>query len=132
MKKLRQLLSMVLATSVLFMSVAQPAQAALVGSEQVAQETLAPAAAQDRARIMEAFSRPEVQAELVKRGVDPQQARDRIAALSDDEAATLARQIDSAPAGAGIVGAIVLIFLVLLVTDILGLTKVYPFTRSIR
>jgi hypothetical protein len=31
-----------------------------------------------------------------------------------------------------VVGAIVFIFVVLLVTDILGLTKVFPFTRSVR
>jgi hypothetical protein len=56
-----------------------------------------------------------------------------VAALSDDEAAALAQQVDALPAGGdGLVGALVLIFVVLLVTDILGLTKVYPFTRSVR
>ncbi len=45
----------------------------------------------------------------------------------------LADQLDHAPAGAGgVLGTIVLIFLLLLITDILGFTKVYPFTRSIR
>ena len=44
----------------------------------------------------------------------------------------MADQIENAPAGSGIIGAIVLIFLVLLVTDILGFTKVFPFTRSVR
>ena len=41
-------------------------------------------------------------------------------------------QIDSAPAGAGIVGTLFTVFVILLVTDILGLTKVFPFTRPIR
>jgi hypothetical protein len=40
--------------------------------------------------------------------------------------------MDKAPAGGGIIGAIVLVFLVLLLTDILGFTKVFPFTRSVR
>ena len=54
-----------------------------------------------------------------------------MAALTDAETATLAGQIENLPAGGdSIVGALVFIFLVLLVTDILGLTKVYPFTRS--
>ncbi len=44
----------------------------------------------------------------------------------------MATQIENAPAGSGIIGAIILVFLVLLLTDILGFTKVYPFTRSIR
>ena len=56
-----------------------------------------------------------------------------IPALSDAEAQQLARTIDSAPAGASdLVGVLVFIFVLLLVTDILGLTKVFPFTRSVR
>jgi hypothetical protein len=54
-------------------------------------------------------------------------------ALSDDEVAELSARIDALPAGGdGIVGAIVLVFLVLLLTDIVGLTKIFPFTRSIK
>ena len=52
-----------------------------------------------------------------------------------DAAAQILRigvQIDSAPAGAGIIETAVFVFLVLLVTDILGFTKVFSFTRSIR
>jgi hypothetical protein len=59
----------------------------------------------------------------------------RVAALTDDEVAQLAAKIDSLPAGAdggGLIGALVLIFIVLLITDILGLTKIFPFTRPIR
>jgi hypothetical protein len=132
---LKRIFAAFVAVSVFSMGTLQPAHAALVSSEQVAQETMAPVPATDRARIMAAFSRPDVQAELVKRGVDPAQAQARIAALSDEEAAQLARDLDNAPAGAGVgglVGAVVLVFLVLLVTDILGFTKVFPFTRSVR
>ena len=68
---------------------------------------------------------------MVKRGVDPMQVEQRVAALTDEEASAMADQIEKAPAG-GIIGVIVFIFLVLLVTDILGLTKVFPFTRSVR
>ena len=53
--------------------------------------------------------------------------------MTDAEAAHVAAQIDAAPAGAGdVIGAIVFIFLVLLITDLLGLTKIFPFTRSVR
>lgn len=129
---LKRFFAAFVAVSVLSMGTLQTAQAAMIASDQVAQETMAPAPVGDRAKIIDAFSRPEVQAELVKRGVDPAQAEARIAALSDEEAAKLAQDIDNAPAGAGFLGVIVFIFLVLLVTDILGLTKVYPFTRSVR
>ena len=54
------------------------------------------------------------------------------AALSDDEVAQLAARMDSLPAGGEIIGALVLIFIILLITDILGFTKVFPFTKPIR
>ena len=44
----------------------------------------------------------------------------------------MAAQIDQAPAGGDALGVIVTIFVVLLITDILGFTKVFPFTRTIR
>lgn len=107
----------------------QTVQAAIIGTEQI---HAASAAAQERARIGAALERPEVIAHLERMGVSKSDAQARVAALTDEEAATLASQIDSLPAGGDVVGALVLIFVVLLVTDILGLTKVYPFTRSRR
>lgn len=53
------------------------------------------------------------------------------ALIPTEEAGRLAEQIDSAPAE-GIIGAILLVSFVLQVTDILGLTKAFPFSRSIR
>ncbi|MCH2547440.1 MAG: PA2779 family protein [Alphaproteobacteria bacterium] len=73
--------------------------------------------------------------QLVGWGVSPEEARARAAALSDAEAMQVSQQIDELPAGqavGAILGAAVFIFLVLLITDILGLTKVFPFTRSVR
>jgi hypothetical protein len=100
-----------------------PAQAALVATD----------AALERQRIAGLLERAEVQQQLRAYGVEPAEARARVAALSDAEAAQLVSNIDELPAGGiGIVGAIVLVFLVLLVTDILGYTKVFPFTKSIR
>lgn len=129
---LKRFLSLFVAASILFTGMVQTAQAAMVSSAQVAQATGINKVEQDRERIMTTLSRTDVQEELVKRGVNPTEVKDRVAALTDEEVSLMAQQIDSAPAGGSIVGAIVLIFLVLLVTDILGLTKVFPFTRSVR
>jgi hypothetical protein len=65
-------------------------------------------------------------------GVDKSEAQARVAALTDAEAASMANQIDSMPAGGDILGVLLFVFVLLLVTDILGLTKVFPFTRSVR
>jgi hypothetical protein len=105
----------------------QNAQATMIGTAQVA---AADAAAQVRARLASALQRADVQEALQRNGIAPEAAQARVAALSDEEAAALAQQVDSLPAGGdGVVGALVLIFVILLVTDILGLTKVFPFTR---
>lgn len=135
MIRLKRFTGLFVAVSILFTSMVQSAQAALVSSEQVAQTTISTTvsttAQQDRARIISALSRADVQAELIKRGVDPAQVQDRVAALTDEEAGLMARHIDAAPAGGNsLIGALVFIFVLLLVTDLLGLTKVFPFTRS--
>lgn len=112
-----------------FASFTQPVQAAMIGTDQLHATATAQ---QNQAKITAALERPEVIAHLERLGVDKDSARARVAALTDEEAATLAGQIDSLPAGGDVVGALVLIFVILLVTDILGLTKVFPFTRSHR
>ena len=107
-----------------------PSHAALVRSEQLLQsESTA------RDKISSFLARAEVQRQLVARGVDPGEVQARVAALSDDQARDLAARIDQLPAGGDgvgdVLGVLLLIFVILLITDILGLTKVFPFTRPI-
>lgn len=66
---------------------------------------------------------------LVDLGVEPAEAERRVAALSDGEVELLAGRLDTLPAGGDLIGGIIFIFLVLLVTDILGYTDVYPFVK---
>jgi hypothetical protein len=90
----------------------------------------------NKEEIKRFFSKTEVIAELNKYGVSETEAKLRVDSLSDQELRNLAKNIDNIPAGGDgvgvVLGAVVLIFIVLLVTDILGLTKVFPFTRSVR
>jgi hypothetical protein len=127
----------VVAASLHYAGSVQSAQAALIGTEQVAAAqgmvSADSEAAAQRAHVLSYLDRPEVVAGLTSRGVAADKARERVAALTDAEAAQLAHTLDTAPAGAdGVLGTIVFIFVLLLVTDILGLTKVFPFTRSVR
>lgn len=128
----KRFLSAFLAISIFFTGSIQAVQAAMISTDQIAESSVTAKGEQDRAKIVDMLSRDEVQSELVKRGIDPMEAKSRVAALTDDEASQLATQLDKAPAGGGIIGAIVLVFLVLLLTDILGFTKIFPFTRSVR
>ena len=119
-----------LMAAVLSTGLAQTAQAGIITTEQVVS---AATAQQNRAKVVAAFERADVQAELQKMGINTTDAQARVAAMTDAEAASVANQIDTLPAGGdGVLGTLVFIFLVLLVTDILGLTKVFPFTRSMR
>jgi len=90
----------------------------------------------DRSQLLGVLERVEVQSQLQAHGVSVEQAKARIAALTDAEAAQLAAQIDSLPAGGDGVGALItaalIVFLVLLLTDILGFTKIFPFTKPIK
>lgn len=131
MKRIQRLLAIVLSASVLNATAVPAAHAALIPTEEAARLANTSQAESGHARLSAAFARDDVRTKLLRQGVDPALAQARIAALTDAEATRLADQIDSAPAG-GIIGAILLVFFVLLFTDILGLTKVFPFTRSIR
>ncbi len=106
------------------------ANAGLISTEQVVERE---AAAEDRARIFDFLARHDVRAQLTELGVDPAMAEARVAGLSDAEIRSVAGRIDQLPAGQDVFGAILgtalAIFLVLLITDILGLTDVFPFVR---
>jgi hypothetical protein len=87
----------------------------------------------DRERILIVLDRAGLQAQLLAYGLSPDDVKARVAALTDAEAAELAARIDELPAGGvSILSAILIVFLVLLLTDILGYTKVFPFTRPIK
>ncbi|MEW6314236.1 MAG: PA2779 family protein [Pseudomonadota bacterium] len=122
--------SHVLIASVLSVSVWMPgAQAAMIGSDQI---IASQASQHDRDRFRALLDRADVRAALQARGVDADAAKARVDALTDEEVASVAGQIDSLPAGGDILGTLVFVFLVLLVTDILGFTKVFPFTKPMK
>ena len=108
-----------------------PAQAGMLPTDTALKQT-----SSARERIASALERRDVRTQLEALGVNPADVSARVAALSDDEAAQLATRIDQLPAGGdgvgAVVGALVLIFIVLLITDILGLTHVFPFTKPIK
>lgn len=107
-----------------------PASAGIVATPEVA-------AGAGRDRVKSFLDRSDVRQQLEALGVDARAARERVDALADEEVASLAGRIDQLPAGADggvgiVIGAVLLVFIILLITDILGLTKVYPFTRPVR
>jgi hypothetical protein len=124
--QLRRLIASLLIVSIAGIGMPLPAQAGIVSTD-------AALASAERDRIAAVLERADVRAQLEAYGVRAADVNARVAALTDEEAAQLAGKLDSLPAGGdGIIGALLLIFVVLLITDILGLTKVFPFTRPIK
>lgn len=109
----------------LAMGMPLPASAGIVTTDQIATNV-------ERDRIKSFVDRADVRAQMRALGVDSQSLRDRVDALTDDEVANLAGRLDQLPAGGNVIGVLFAIFVILLVTDLLGLTKVFPFTRSAR
>jgi hypothetical protein len=131
LRQLRRGVALVLAVVMFVISMPLGvAQAALVSTEEV---LAGGDGAADRARVLAFLERAEVREQIAALGVDPNEAAARVAALSDAQVREIAGQLDQLPAGqsavGAVVGAIVIIFLVLLVTDLLGLTNVFPFVR---
>jgi hypothetical protein len=103
----------------------------MIGTETVLDATRGQEARDYLNRI---FARADVRASLIAQGIDPLEAKARVASLSDAEIVSLADQIEELPAGGSalgiIVGALLIVFIVLLITDILGYTDIFPFVKK--
>ena len=107
------------------------AQAKMVTTDQVLEHA---DPGSDRERVESFLLREDVQRQLVLLGINPEEAASRVASLSNGEIQQIAGRLDELPAGEGgvgaVVGAILIIFLVLLITDLMGLTDVFPFVKK--
>lgn len=126
---LNRMMACLLSVSLLGVAVPAPAQAALIETPQV---VAAAQAEHDRALINALLDRPAVQTQLEGYGVSASDAKARVAAMSDEEVARVAGRVDQLPAGGDILGALLTVFVILLITDILGFTKVFSFTRPMK
>src|SRR2546428_12806556 len=123
--RLRRLVAGLLIVSIAGIGVPLPAHAGIVSTD-------AAFASAERGRMASMLERADVRAQLEAYGVRAADVKARVAALTDEEAARLAGKLDSPPAGGdGIIGAPLPVFRGPLLTHILGLTKVFPFTPPI-
>lgn len=132
----RRLKSVALFMAILMALIALPYQVALAALIPTEVAVEARSAQEARAFIHSLLAREEVQARLQLHGIDAAEAQARVDSLTDAETIEIAKRIDQLSAGGSavgiIVGAILLVFLVLLITDLLGLTDVFPFVRKHR
>ncbi len=100
------------------------ANAAMLGTESAIEQAQT---VQNRERVATFMARADVQTQLEKMGIKADDATSRVAAMTDDEINQVAGKLDTLPAGGVEVWAILLIILVvLIITDFLGWTKIFP------
>ncbi|HLS87802.1 MAG TPA: PA2779 family protein [Burkholderiales bacterium] len=85
----------------------QVAQAGMIGTDQVVQTASA-----DRGAVLSFVSRADVADQLAAFGIDPATAKDRVAAMTDEEVSYLAGKISEAPAGADAAGILLLLVII--------------------
>lgn len=84
----------------------------------------------NKQQVLSYVDSAEVQNKLIELGVSPADAKQRIANMTAEELSALNSQMNEMPAG-GIVGVVVTVLVVVVVTDLMGLTDVYPFINPI-
>lgn len=112
-KKLLQCL--LIATAVITVSL--PSQAAMVGTAQLQANQVAI----DFGSIT--AQRDWIKEQLVTGGVDTVDASLRVAALTDAQVLNIHQRIDKEPAGGNV---LVIIFLILVITELMGITDIVP------
>lgn len=105
-----------------------PLQAAMVDNSQLIADSQQQMTKQE---VLSQLDRQDVQDKLVAMGVDIDDAKQRIAQMSEQELAQLAQDFEQMPAGSGVIGALLVIFIVFVVTDMLGATDVFSFVHNI-
>ena len=128
----RRYLSIFLAALFMFTSMvslhAQASQAAMTSTHEVIAEQQLSV---DRDQLKAMLDDQAVQDKLASMGVSPEQVEQRINSLTADELAYFNAQLDEAPAGAGILGVIVLFLVIFIITDMLCATNIFRFVNCI-
>lgn len=105
------------------------AQAGIIGTDKVINQQQLD---DTRNQVQRLFNEQTTVEQLKSLGIDPVQAQNRIDSMTDEEVARLADNMENMPAGSGALGTLAFVFIVLLVTDILGYTDIFPFVKKAR
>ena len=119
----RRLIAAITAACFLSIGFQSTASATVIGTEAYINHA-------DRAsqitQIRAALSRQDVRDQLVRMGVDPAAASERVASLSDEELARVSGKLDALPAGGdGLLAVIGIVFIVLLILELTGVTDIF-------
>ena len=105
-----------------------PAQAAMIGNEQIVNQSLS---VQTRDSLRQLFEQDTARQQLQAWGVSPDQINTRINSLTDAELARINQQVGDLNAGGNILGILLVIFIVFVITDVIGATDIFPFIHPV-
>lgn len=128
-RRLKRMLAMTLSISLLFSGVlVGTASAAVVDTDTVIE---AQQQQYDREQLKALLDDEQVQKKLTALGVDKAEVEQRIDAMTPAELAQLNDHMDSMPAGGSVLGVLLVIFLVFVITDVIGATDIFPFIHPV-
>ena len=106
-----------------------PAQAAMIGNEQIVHQGLSH---QTRDGLQQLFEQETAQQQLQAWGVSPDKIKSRIDSLTDAELARINQQVNDLHAGGSVLGILLVIFIVFVITDVIGATDIFPFIHPVK
>ncbi len=125
---LKRIAAMLAALHLLLVAQIPLAQAAMIGTPEAVTEQQQQV---DRQQLLTMLDDQDVQKKLESMGVERDQVEKRINSLTAAELAQFNQQLDQAPAGAGVVGVIVLFLVIFIITDMLCATNIFNFVNCI-
>jgi len=112
-----------LTLSLMLLVLHQPASAGMIGTEQALSPRLA---ATDIGA-----TRALIEKQLIGLGVEAEMAQQRARSLSDRQVAEIGQRLDELPAGADAAGILLTVFIVFVITDVIGATDIFPFIHPV-
>ena len=127
MKTLQRTLALLLSLSMLSLSFGQ-AHAAMVTNNQVIDQLQVTS---EKQSLLQTIRRTDIQQQLLAMGVSVAHVEARVNMMTQEEIAQLNQQIEDLPVGGDILGVLLIIFIVFVITDVIGATDIFPFIKPV-
>jgi len=127
MKSIQKYISVLLSVTLMSMSLTS-AQAAMITNDLVINRVQQSSA---QAELLQTINRSDVKQQLLDMGVKPESIESRINLMTHEEIAQLNQQIGDLPAGGDVLGVLLVIFIVFVITDVIGATDIFPFIKPV-
>ena len=127
MKSIQKYISILLSITLMSLSFTST-QAAMISNDMIINHAQHSSA---KAELIQTINRSDVKQQLLNMGVKPADIESRINLMTHEEIAQLNQQIDQLPAGGSILGVLLIIFIVFVITDVIGATDIFPFIKPV-